>query len=849
MTRATTVRAVLAAAVLLVSVLITLNMSPRLGLDLQGGTRMVLQAKDSDTAKADRESTDRTLEVLRQRIDSLGVAEPTLTRSGEDRIIVELPDVQDPRKAAEVIGKTAQLSFHAVQGPGTEADAGTSGKKDGGTGDGKSEGESDDKADTGNKAGDTAEKATADKKAEDGTGTGGTTDDKKTEDGQKADGTKGDGEKKDEDKKTGGKRADGGLTLPDEQGRLLDLGPARLSGAGVKAATASFDAQQGAGWTVSLDFHKKAGQDWTRLTGEAACNPAQDDRRRVAIVLDQQIISSPQVSPSVACGVGLPSGSTQITGSFSADEARELALLIEGGALPLPVEIVEQRTVGPTLGAAAIDASARAALIGAAATALFITIVYRLFGALAAVALAAYGLISYAALVGLGVTLTLPGLAGFVLAIGMAVDANVLVFERAREEHEQHPNRSLRTSLIAGFRGAWSAVADSNVTTLIAAGLLFFLGSGPVKGFGVTLAIGVVASMFSALVIARALTEIAAGSRFVTARRGLNGIASPGRVRTWLTRRDPQLMRSPRRWLLISTSLVVVAVLGIVVRGVNLGVEFTGGRLVEYSTSKPVDVERARTLLSDAGFPDAEVTTAGSGDLSVRTGKLDNDGEHTLRAALAKEGGETTKVRDELIGPSLGDELRRNALIALAIAVFVQLAYLVVRFRWTFAVGSVGALVHDVVILVGAFAWLGRTVDGVFLAALLTVIGYSVNDSVVVFDRVRELWAKSRRTPIATIANRAVLQTVPRTVNTGMGALFILTALAVLGGDSLADFALALLIGICVGTYSSVMTAVPAALLLERSSKAPPPARKRSSGSRSGKRTAQRDPFDNGARV
>ena len=758
MTRATTVRAVLAAAVLLVSVFITLTMSPRLGLDLQGGTRIVLQAEDSDTAKADRESTDRTLEVLRRRIDSLGVTEPTLTRSGEDRIIVELPDVQDPREAAEVIGRTAQLTFHPVRGPGGD-----------------------------------------------------------------------------------------GLTLPDEQGRELSLGPAALSGAGVKEASASFDAQQGAGWTVSLDFHKDAGRDWTRLTGEAACHPVQDERRRVAIVLDKQVISSPQVSPNVSCNTGLPSGSTQITGSFSADEARDLALLIEGGALPVPVEIVEQRTVGPTLGAAAIDASARAALIGAAATALFITFVYRLFGALAAVALAAYGLISYAALVALGVTLTLPGLAGFVLAIGMAVDANVLVFERAREEYAGRPGKTLRSSLTAGFKGAWTAVADSNVTTLIAAGLLFFLGSGPVKGFGVTLAIGVLASMFSALVVARALTEIAARSRFVADYRGVNGIAIPGRVRTWLTRRDPQPMRFPRRWLTLSAVLIAVAVAGIVVRGVNFGVEFTGGRLVEYSTSRPVDVETARAALAGAGFGDAEVTTAGAGDLSVRAGDLDNDDEHALRAALAAEGGGTTKVRDELIGPSLGDELRRNALIALAIAVLVQLAYLAVRFRWTFAVASVGALVHDVIILVGAFAWLGRTVDGVFLAALLTVIGYSVNDSVVVFDRVRELWGKARGKLLAEVANRAVLQTVPRTVNTGMGALFILTALAVLGGDSLEDFALALLIGIVVGTYSSVMTAVPAALLLERAGKVPPPARTRAPRARQG--AGRRDPHDNGARV
>ncbi|WP_433405681.1 protein translocase subunit SecD [Streptomyces sp. CA-146814] len=769
MTRATTVRAVLAAAVLLVSVFITLTMSPRLGLDLQGGTRMVLQAKDSATVEADRETTDRTLEVLRQRIDSLGVAEPVLTRSGEDRIIVELPDVQDPRQAAAVIGRTAQLSFHEVRGaapPGTDPAP---------------------------------------------------------------------------QPETGPEQ----LILPDEQGTQLDLGPVRISGAGVKDATAFFEAQQAAGWTVKLDFHKDAGKDWTKLTGETACHPAGDERRRVAIVLDEKVISSPQVDPSVGCQAGLPSGGTQITGSFTAKEARDLALLIKGGALPVPVEIVEQRTVGPTLGADAIDASTQAALIGAAATALFITIVYRLFGALAAVALAAYGVISYAALVGLGVTLTLPGLAGFVLAIGMAVDANVLVFERAREESQAQPKRSLRSALTTGFQKAFSAVADSNITTLLAAGLLFFLGSGPVKGFGVTLAIGVIASMFSALVIARALTEIAAGSRFVSDYRGINGIARPGSVRTWLTRKDPQLFRKPVQWLVISTVLVAVAIAGIVVRGIDLGVEFTGGRLVEYSTSRPVDVETARSTLASAGFADAEITTAGDGDISVRTGALDNDGEHALRTALAAEGGETTKVRDELIGPSLGDELRRNALIALGVAVLVQLAYLAVRFRWTFAVGAVAAMVHDVVIVVGAFAWLGRPVDGIFLAALLTVIGYSVNDSVVVFDRVRELWGRNRKTPLATVSNRAVLQTVPRTVNTGMGALFILAALAVLGGDSLTDFALALLIGIVVGTWSSVFTAVPGALVLERTTSAPPPV----PGNTRRARAPRREPLDNGARV
>ncbi|MEV8364412.1 protein translocase subunit SecD [Streptomyces niveus] len=778
MTRATTVRAVLAAAVLLVSLFVTLTMSPRLGLDLQGGTRLVLQAKDSPTAKADRESTDRTVEVLRQRIDALGVAEPTVTRSGEDRVLIELPDVTDPREAAEVLGRTAQLTFHPVLGVPDDAAPDPKPKPE-------SESEPDSESEE--------------------------------------------------------------LVLPDESGGRLRLGASDLSGAGVKDARAEFDGQRGAGWSVSLDFRDDASRDWTRLTGEAACHPPQDERRRVAIVLDEKVISSPQVSPSVTCGAGLPSGTTQITGSFSADEAKNLALLIKGGALPVPVEVVEQRTVGPTLGAEAISASARAAVIGAGLTALFITFVYRLFGGLAALALAGYTLISYAALVALGVTLTLPGLAGFVLAIGMAVDANVLAFERAREEYASRSGRTsrpLRSALAAGFRNARTAVVDSNVTTLLAAGLLFGLGSGPVKGFGVTLAIGVLVSMFSALVIARALTEMAAGSRFVTDFPGVNGIGLRGRVRTYLTRRAPQLFRRSRRWLGVSTVVVALAVLGVTLRGLNLGVEFTGGRLMEYTTSRPVGIDTARTALADAGFADAEVTTAGERELSVRTGDTGDRAEAAIRDALSAEGGATTKVRDDLIGPSLGDELRRHALIALGIAVGAQLLYLAVRFRWSFAVASVTAMVHDVVILVGVFAWLGRPIDGIFLAALLTVIGYSVNDSVVVFDRVRELWARRPGSPLLPAARAAVLQTVPRTVNTGMGALFILTALAVLGGDSLRDFALALLIGICVGTYSSVFTAVPVALEMESRRKDGGPTRQRQRPKAGRGRSA-----DNGARV
>ncbi|MBU7597745.1 protein translocase subunit SecD [Streptomyces sp. P38-E01] len=799
MSRPTVVRAVVAVVVLLVSAFLVLTGSPRLGLDLQGGTRLVVETRSTSTTKADADTTDRTMEVLRHRVDALGVAEPTLTRSGENRIVVELPDVQDPREAVKVLGRTAQLTFHPVEGPGSPKDA-------------------------------------EDKSAEAG-----------------KDGKDGGGEEPDErrDQSRAG-------SFLDESGRMLKLGKAEMTGSTVKEAEAQIDQQGAAGWFVGLDFHG-GGKDWAALTGKAACHPPGDDRRRVAIVLDQEVISSPQVDPGVRCGSGISGGSTQITGSFGQQEAKELALLIKGGALPVPVDLVEQRTVGPTLGADAIEASAKAAVIGVVLTSLFVIVIYRFFGALAALALAAYGLISYAALLALGVTLTLPGLAGFVLAIGMAVDANVLVFERAREEYaagtggrrNKRTKRSLRTAVTAGFRNAFSAIADSNITTLIAAGLLFFLASGPVKGFGVTLAIGVLASMVSALVIARALAEIASERDALVRRPRLNGIAFPGRVRTWLTKRKPDVLRRTRLLLTVSAVVVIVAGSGVVLRGLEWGVEFTGGRLTEYATAQPVDVEAARSALADAGFDDAEVTTSGDSDLSVRMADLSNEDEAKVRAALAEEGGEVTKLNDELIGPSLGDELRRNALIALGVAVLAQLAYLAFRFRWTFGAGSVVAMTHDVVVLLGVFAWLGKPIDGIFLASLLTVIGYSVNDSVVVFDRVRELWGAARRSPFPEVANTAVLQTVPRTVNTGMGAIFILGTLLVLGGDSLADFALALLIGIVVGTYSSVFTAVPLAIELEAARRNAPPPRpvSRTSGAAKDRTAAHKALDDNGARV
>ena len=742
MNRSSLVRAVLALIVLGASTYVVFTARPTLGLDLRGGAQIVLETQDSPTVKADAESTSKALEVLRRRVDALGVSEPSVTQSGDRRIIVELPGVQDPREAAEVIGKTAQLTFHEVLGVSPTKPA-------------------------------------------------------------------------------------SGLALPSDQGDgYLQLAKPAMTGEGVSGADAVIDPQQGPDWFVTIDFKGTGERTWAQITGKAACQPPGSPQRRVAIVLDNEVITSPEVDQrggTSLCNRGITGGHTQITGRFGEAEAKDLAALIEGGSLPVPVETIEQRVVGPTLGKAAIDASAMAAIIGVALTALFIVYAYRLVGLMAVIALCGYAVISYAALTALGATLTLPGLAGFVLSIGLAVDANVLIFERAREDYVSGRTAGLLRSLRSGFNNAISAIADSNITTLLAAGLLFFLAAGPVRGFGVTLSIGVIASLLSALVVSRVLCEFVVTRRFAERHPGITGLAGHGRVRRWLEGRKLGLMRRRRRLLLVTTALVVISLAGIVVRGLNLGVEFTGGRLIEVSTSQPVPVDVARAAVAEAGFPNAVVQESGTEDITVRTGQITDDEAERIRQALAETGGAIEPIRDEKIGPSLGSELRTKAIIALGVALAAQLAYLAARFRWTYGAGAVIGLLQNTAVVMGVFAWLGKPIDGIFLAALLTIIGYTVNDSVVVFDRIREMRTSRVATGLASIADTAIINVLPRTINTGISTLFILAALLVLGGDSLADFALALLIGIVVGTYSSNLTAVPFMVELESRHPAPPP--------------------------
>jgi SecD/SecF fusion protein len=488
-------RVFLSVVVLAGSAWLVLTEPIRLGLDLRGGTQIVLEAQDTEERTVNADTVSRTLEVLRRRVDQLGVSEPTIQESGDRRIIIELPGVSDPDEALEVIGRTAQLTFHPVLGIDQEEE----------DQDGERDGERDGNRD-------------------------------RNRDRQR-----------DEDPA----EDDDALVLPDEDGQRIRLEEARLTGDAVGDAQAIVDTQVGAQWQVSISFRGDGGEQWAELTGEAACEPSGAPQRRVAIVLDQEVLSSPQVDEGIECDVGIPpGGDTVITGDFTQKEAQDLALLIRAGALPVPVEVVERRTVGPTLGDAAIDASVQAALIGGLLTILFVMAYYRILGLLAALALLTYGLISYAVLLAIGATLTLPGIAGFVLAIGMAVDANVLIFERGKEEFAE--GRRLRTGMTRGFDKAWSAIADSNATTVLAAVILFFFATGAVRGFGLTLIVGVAASMFSAIVVTRVLVDLVTRVRSLESRPNFFGMKVGERMRNYFHEHPFDIMSRYKIWFAVS---------------------------------------------------------------------------------------------------------------------------------------------------------------------------------------------------------------------------------------------------------------------------------------------------------
>jgi len=532
-----------------------------------------------------------------------------------------------------------------------------------------------------------------------------------------------------------------------------------------------------------------------------------------AIVLDGEVISAPVIQSHI------PGGSGIITGSFTVEESTELAVLLRAGALPAGMTFLEERTIGPELGQDSIEAGQRAAVIGLVAVAGFMVACYGGFGLMANLALALNMALLLAALSVMGAVLTLPGIAGIVLTMGMAVDANVLIFERIREE--LRGGRSPGRAIQIGFDKALSAIMDSNITGLLTALIMFAVGSGPVRGFAVTLGLGILTSMFTAVYVTRAIIEI--WLRWRQPKR----LALKGWLKLAPDHTTIDFFRF--QWLTFGASVaaVVLSLALVAGMGLNYGIDFKGGTTLRAETSQAIDTAAWRGQLGGLGLGDVSITEvfdpAFRADQHVATIRIEAQAgtealapeavakvEQALRAVDA--GVAFTAV--ESVGPKVSAELIWLALAAVGAAAAGILVYVWLRFEWQFAVGTVAALVHDVIVTVGVFALFGLKFDLTIVAALLTILGYSVNDTVVIFDRLRENLAKFKTTPLRDLMNLSANETLGRTLMTAMTTLIALVVLLVFGGDVIRGFVFAMLFGVIVGTWSTLYVAKNIVLFL-----------------------------------
>ncbi|SLN57809.1 bifunctional preprotein translocase subunit SecD/SecF [Aquimixticola soesokkakensis] len=524
-----------------------------------------------------------------------------------------------------------------------------------------------------------------------------------------------------------------------------------------------------------------------------------------AIVLDNEVISAPRINEAIRGGSG------QITGNFTVEESTNLSVLLRAGALPAKINFLEERTIGPELGADSIEAGKIASLVGIAAVLVFMVISYTTFGIFANIAL----LINVGLLFGLlsmiGATLTLPGIAGIVLTIGMAVDANVLIFERIREELRN--SKSAARAIELGYEKALSAILDANVTTFLTAAILFIMGSGPVRGFAVTLALGILTSVFTAIYVTRAMVTMWYGRKN---RKGwkLKGFSFVPDETTW------DFFRRAKYTFGFSVAMVLASVVAFGALGLNFGIDFKGGTTIRTQATQAVDIAEYRAALNTLDLGDISITeifdpnfAADQHVASVRIGAQDEvaaispETIKRVEDALSAVVPSIEFVSVESVGPKVSGELIWTAIEAVVAAIAVVLVYIWLRFEWQFAVGAVVALVHDVSITIGVFALFGIPFDLSIIAALLTIVGYSLNDTVVVFDRVRENLRKFKKRDLRGVLNLSINETMSRTVMTSGTTLVALIALLVLGGDVIRNFVFAMTMGIVIGTYSSVFVA------------------------------------------
>ncbi len=568
--------------------------------------------------------------------------------------------------------------------------------------------------------------------------------------------------------------------------RLLVKKKADLGGDRVTESNAYYGNE---GWTVQLKFDSEGAKKFGQIT-EANVG------HRFAIVLDGAIQSAPSIRTAIYGGDAI------ITGHFTEPEARGLASVLEN-PLQTPVSVEEERSVSPTLGLDSIRSSIFAGLLGLAITLLFVVIYYKFAGLIANVVLIVNIILLIGALTMFNFVLTLPGIAGIILTIGLAVDASVLIYERLREELAL--GKTLKVALQTAYEKAFSSILDANVTTLITAAILFWKASGPIKGFAISLTLGILASLFTALIVGRNL---------------FGWFVDTGRVKRvsmlhLISSQHINFLGKGFLAAMCSLALLIAGATAFVVRGDrNFGVDFRGGDLLSLSAAKSVQVADVRQALKPIGLDNEPIQQSVQGDRAFITIRSPINTSEKVNRAIQDHipNGQFKVEREERVGALVGGELARSSLWALGLGIFGILIYVTFRFELSFAVGAIVALLHDVLMTVGMFSLMGRELTLTMVGAVLTIAGYSINDTIVVYDRIREGLASGRRGTIEQIMNDSINQTLSRTILTSSVTLIPILCLFLIGGAVLRDFSLAIIIGVVVGTYSSVFIASPIVL-------------------------------------
>ncbi|MEJ2355430.1 MAG: protein translocase subunit SecD, partial [candidate division WOR-3 bacterium] len=577
-----------------------------------------------------------------------------------------------------------------------------------------------------------------------------------------------------------------------------------LTGSSVLDATLGVGTQNDPmGYRIDLTMRKEDWRKWAQITGANV-------ERQIAIVLDGIVKSAPVVRERI------PNGRSQITmGDATMEEAKTLAIILKAGALPAPLKVVEERSIGPSLGNDSVKAGVRSLVIGAILVFLFIIVYYLKGGLVAIVALILNLIFLLAVLSGLRATLTLPGLAGIVLTVGAAIDANVLIFERIREELMS--GKTIRTAIVGGYQKVFSTILDANSTTFIAAIILFYFGTGPIKGFAVTLSIGLAASFFTAIFITRNIFEF-------WVLKGLKGLP----MLSFFKNQNFDFLKARKVAFIISGVLILSGIVSVFMHGgLKYGVDFTGGSILEVQfEGEPVSSAEMREALASVGLGEATIQKEREANLfMIKVQESEESALEKLKSVLI-ESFSDRKIdfpRQELVGPAVSRGLQTRAIWVVLRGMLGILVYVAIRFNFRFGVASIAALVHDILITAGILSITNTEFNIPIIAGLLTILGYSINDSIVVSDRIRENVKLMRGKPFAEIINTSINQTLARTIITSLTTLFVLLSLFFFGGRILHGFSLTLLVGVVIGTYSSIFIVAPIVAEWEKKS----PSRKR----------------------